>query len=54
MEEKGLLSREVFPEVPPRVEYTLTELGRSMSPILDAMARWGTEYKQNAGVKQQV
>ena len=54
MEENGLLSREVFPEVPPRVEYTLTELGRSMSPILGAMARWGTEYKQNAGVKQQV
>ena len=54
MEENGLLSREVFPEVPPRVEYTLTELGRSMSPILAAMARWGTEYKQNAGVKQQV
>ena len=54
MEENGLLSREVFPEVPPRVEYTLTELGRSMSAILDAMARWGTEYKQNAGVKQQV
>ena len=54
MEENGLLSREVFPEVPPRVEYTLTELGRSMSQILDAMARWGTEYKQNAGVKQQV
>ena len=54
MEENGLLSREAFPEVPPRVEYTLTELGRSMSPILDAMARWGTEYKQNAVVKQQV
>lgn len=54
MEENRLLSREVFPEVPPRVEYTLTELGRSMSPILDAMAIWGTEYKQNAGVKQQV
>lgn len=48
MEENGLLSREVFPEVPPRVEYTLTELGKSMSPILDALAKWGTEYKQTA------
>ncbi|MGN0630908.1 MAG: winged helix-turn-helix transcriptional regulator, partial [Ruminococcus sp.] len=47
MEENGLLTREVFPEVPPRVEYTLTELGHSMEPILDAMAQWGTEYKTN-------
>ena len=45
MEESGLISREVFPEVPPRVEYTLTELGESMTPILDAMASWGEEYK---------
>ena len=45
MVENGLLTREVFPEVPPRVEYTLTELGHSMEPILDAMAKWGTEYK---------
>lgn len=45
MEENGLLTREVFPEVPPRVEYTLTELGHSMEPILDAMEQWGTEYK---------
>ena len=45
MEENGLLTRETFPEVPPRVEYTLTELGCSMFPILDAMAAWGTEYK---------
>ena len=45
MEENGLLTREVFPEVPPRVEYTLTKLGHSMEPILDAMAQWGTEYK---------
>ena len=45
MEEKGLLTREVFPEVPPRVEYTLTELGQSMSPILDAMAKWGAEFR---------
>ncbi|MDD7279831.1 MAG: winged helix-turn-helix transcriptional regulator, partial [Oscillospiraceae bacterium] len=45
-EENGLVSREVFPEVPPKVEYTLTELGLSMKPILDSMAEWGTEYKK--------
>lgn len=46
MEENGLLTREVFAEVPPRVEYTMTELGLSMCPILDAMAQWGTNYKK--------
>lgn len=50
MEENGLLTREVFPEVPPRVEYTLTELGCSMFPILDAMADWGRNFKENAAV----
>lgn len=45
MEENGLLTRKVFPEVPPRVEYTLTELGFSMCPILDAMEKWGMEFK---------
>lgn len=45
MEGNGLLTRKTFPEVPPRVEYTLTELGCSMFPILDAMEAWGTEYK---------
>lgn len=45
MEENGLLTRKAFPEVPPRVEYTLTPLGCSMFPILDAMAAWGVEYK---------
>lgn len=46
MEEDGLLTRKVYPEVPPRVEYTLTETGYSLKPILDAMLSWGTEYKK--------
>lgn len=46
MEESGLLSRKVYAEVPPRVEYTLTELGYSLRPILDAMKIWGMEYQQ--------
>ena len=46
MENNGLLTRAVFPEVPPRVEYSLTELGKSLKPILDAMWNWGEEYKK--------
>lgn len=46
MEDNGLLARKVYPEVPPRVEYTLTETGYSLKPVLDAMDIWGTEYKQ--------
>lgn len=49
MEAKGLLSRKVYAEVPLRVEYTLTELGRSLKPILDAMWTWGTDYKRQNG-----
>ena len=45
MEENGLVSRKVYAEVPPRVEYSLTELGRSLKPILDSLKNWGEEYK---------
>lgn len=45
MEEDGIVTRTVYPEVPPRVEYALSELGESMRPILDAMYQWGTDYK---------
>ena len=45
MERDGLVHREVYPEVPPRVEYSLTELGESMRPVLSAMGDWGKVYK---------
>lgn len=48
MEENGLVSRKVYAEVPPRVEYSLTELGRSLEPILDSLKIWGEEYKAKA------
>lgn len=49
MEQKGLVFRTVFAEVPPRVEYSLTELGKSLSPVLDALRVWGEDYKKNFG-----
>ena len=51
MESSGLLTREVFPEVPPRVEYTLTDTGYSLEPILDSMYSWGENYKRSLNLE---
>ena len=47
MEDAGIVHREAFAEVPPRVEYSLTETGRTLQPVLDAMWAWGESYKKH-------
>jgi DNA-binding HxlR family transcriptional regulator len=49
METDGIITRTIFPEIPPRVEYALSELGESMRPILKSMETWGTKYKATLG-----
>ena len=49
LEEDGLIEREVFAEVPPRVVYSLSELGNTLRPIIVAMQEWGSDYKKNFG-----
>lgn len=44
LESKGLISRSVYPEVPPRVEYQITEYGETLRPLIDQLHRWGTDY----------
>ncbi len=48
LEEDGIITRSVYPEVPPRVEYAMSELGESMRPIIDAMAEFGLRYKEGS------
>ena len=52
MEDSGLVTRTVYPEVPPRVEYALTELGQSLRPILDAMRNWGEAYQADVRARE--
>jgi DNA-binding HxlR family transcriptional regulator len=47
LEDDGLISRKIYAEIPPRVEYTLTEFGLTLSPIMQSMAKWGEEYRIN-------
>lgn len=47
LEEKGLLVREVYAQIPPRVEYTLTAVGYSLKPVIESMLAWGAEYREN-------
>ncbi len=48
MEAHGIIHRKVYPQVPPKVEYSLTFLGKSLKPILDAMHKWGARYLKRA------
>ncbi|MBT1176007.1 winged helix-turn-helix transcriptional regulator [Bifidobacterium callimiconis] len=50
METDGLVSRKVYAEVPPRVEYSLTDTGRSLQTVIDALWDWGEQYKERVGV----
>ena len=54
MEADGIITRTVYPEVPPRVEYALSELGKSLQPILDAMKVWGENYKKGCSSQNTV
>ncbi|GKU24406.1 winged helix-turn-helix transcriptional regulator [Clostridium folliculivorans] len=53
LEQNGLISRKVYSEIPPRVEYSVTELGNSLRPIFDAMHVWGTDYLQKSDEKSE-
>lgn len=47
MEEDGIITRTVYAEVPPRVEYALSDLGKSLRPLMDAMEAWGRDYQKS-------
>ncbi|WP_281884775.1 helix-turn-helix domain-containing protein [Paenibacillus sp. YYML68] len=47
LEQDGIIHRDVYPQVPPKVEYTMTEYGRSLKGVLEVMARWGTQHMES-------
>lgn len=47
LEEDGIISRKIYAEIPPKVEYTLTEFGLTLSPVIQTMAKWGEDFKLN-------
>lgn len=47
LEDDGIISRKIYAEIPPKVEYTLTEFGLTLSPVIQTMASWGIAYKLN-------
>jgi len=51
MERDGIVRRQVFPEVPPRVEYSLTEYGASLGSVIDSICRWGVHHLQRSGLR---
>lgn len=51
LEEAGLVLRKVYAQVPPKVEYSLTDIGQSLAPIIDTMAEWGEDYKKYCELK---
>lgn len=53
LEADGIVRRTIYPEVPPRVEYELTEMGRTLEPILSSMRAWGTDFQARFGERQQ-
>jgi DNA-binding HxlR family transcriptional regulator len=47
LEDDGIISRKIYAEIPPKVEYNLTEFGLTLSPVIQTMAKWGVDYKLN-------
>lgn len=52
LEEDGVVQRKIFPEIPPRVEYSLTRFGESLVPVLDAMSAWGQQYQKKIACRR--